>query len=64
MPDANVFDLPETNSDSKAPAPASDSVVTEIQQWEDDGGALPPERETPSRVERVKRKKKRDNGDI
>jgi hypothetical protein len=62
MPDANVFDLPETNSDPKAPA--ADTDVTEIHQWEDDGGALPPERETLSRVERVKRKKKRDSRDI
>jgi hypothetical protein len=64
MPDLNVFDLPESNSDLKAPAPTPDSAVTEIQQWEDDGGALPPERRTQLRVERLKQKKKRDDSDI
>jgi hypothetical protein len=46
MPDITVFELPRTNSGSREPAPASDAALTEIQRWEDEGGALPPERKT------------------
>jgi hypothetical protein len=56
MPDVTVTDLPPTNC-SRKPAPASDAARTEIQRWEDDGGALPPEGKIPWHVERVERKK-------
>jgi hypothetical protein len=55
MPDVSVSDFPPTNC-SREPAPALDAAHTEIQRWEDDGGALPPEGKISSQVERVERK--------
>jgi hypothetical protein len=52
MPDVTVFGLPATNSDSRAPTPSPDTALTEVQRWEDDGGALPPDATPGTEVER------------
>jgi hypothetical protein len=41
MPDITVFGFPATSRDSPLPAP--DPALTEIQRWEDEGGAFPPD---------------------
>jgi hypothetical protein len=52
MPDVIVFGLQPTNSGSRAPALSPDTVLTEVQRWEDDGGALPPDQTPGTEVER------------
>ena len=52
MPDVTVFGLPATNPDSRTPAPSEDKALTEVQRWEDDGGALPPDATPGAEVER------------
>ena len=55
MPDITVFGVPVTNRESQVPSPGSelpDATQTEIQQWEDDGGALPPDATRRPEVER------------
>ena len=52
MPDVTVFGLPATNPDSRTSAPSEDTALTEVQRWEDDGGALPPDATPGAEVER------------
>jgi hypothetical protein len=49
MPDITVFGFPATSRDSP---PAADPAPTEIQRWEDEGGAFPPDVTSSTEVER------------